>query len=117
LPKSVPTHGSPHIACPSISPIIDESQVLPVLPDPKIQTMFSGFMPFVSVPFVTGRARSSANIRSLLSSSWRASSSCRLRSARIGKGALPPRVTPASRFRNALMLRTIIVRCCSSAGT
>jgi hypothetical protein len=26
-------------------------------------------------------------------------------------------VTPASRFRNALMLRTIIVKCCSNAGT
>src|SRR5918994_3551825 len=43
--KTVPTLGSNHTSWPSGSSIIAASQVLPVRPVPKIQTMFSGTTP------------------------------------------------------------------------
>jgi len=48
LPKRFPTSGSFHKAHPSKLAIMEPSHVLPLRPEPKIQTMFSGLMPCVS---------------------------------------------------------------------
>ncbi len=82
----------PHRACPSMSPIIDESHVLPLLPDPKIQTMFSGLTPPASAPSPrTGLSFNSSSAR---------------------------RVTPASTFRYALTPRaTSTIMFFLNAGT
>src|SRR5215207_577214 len=45
LPKSWPTMGSSQTRCRPGSPIMLLSHVLPLRPEPKIQTMFSGFTP------------------------------------------------------------------------
>ena len=44
-PKSLPTIGSSQTLAPSISAIMLRSHVLPLRPEPKIQTMFAGFTP------------------------------------------------------------------------
>src|SRR5215207_7383355 len=45
FPKSWPTMGSSHTRCRPGSPIMLLSHVLPLRPEPKIQTMFSGLTP------------------------------------------------------------------------
>jgi hypothetical protein len=50
--------GSFQTACPALS-IMAASQVLPLLPVPKIQTMFSGLRPPASVLLLISRARNS----------------------------------------------------------
>src|SRR5918995_557291 len=50
LPKSWPTIGSSHTRCRPGSPIMLLSHVLPLRPEPKIQTMFSGFTPLARAP-------------------------------------------------------------------
>src|SRR4028119_125107 len=90
-PKRNPTFGSLHTACPSMSPIIDESQVLPLLPDPKIHTMFPGLMTPapVSVPLPAGLPRNSSSL-------------CRVRPTSNFRYALTPRATSTTMsFLNA----------------
>src|SRR5215212_1829888 len=50
LPKSWPTMGSSQTRCRPGSPIMLLSQVLPLRPEPKIQTMFSGLTPALPPP-------------------------------------------------------------------
>src|SRR5215218_2291806 len=50
LPKSWPTMGSSQTRCRLGSPIILLSHVLPLRPEPKIQTMFSGLTPVPEAP-------------------------------------------------------------------
>src|SRR5215208_844718 len=50
LPKSWPTMGSSQTRCRLGSPIMLLSQVLPLRPEPKIQTMFSGLTPLAGPP-------------------------------------------------------------------
>src|SRR5215212_5736909 len=50
LPKSWPTMGSSQTRCRLGSPIMLLSHVLPLRPEPKIQTMFSGFTPVAEAP-------------------------------------------------------------------
>src|SRR5215218_8137250 len=50
LPKSWPTMGSSQTRCRLGSPIMLLSQVLPLRPEPKIQTMFSGLTPVAGPP-------------------------------------------------------------------
>src|SRR5215216_1643005 len=50
LPKSWPTMGSSQTRCRLGSPIMLLSHVLPLRPEPKIQTMFSGLTPVAGVP-------------------------------------------------------------------
>src|SRR5215208_625750 len=50
LPKSWPTMGSSQTRCRLGSPIMLLSHVLPLRPEPKIQTMFSGLTPVPEAP-------------------------------------------------------------------
>src|SRR5215210_6249684 len=50
LPKSWPTMGSSQTRCRPGSPIMLLSHVLPLRPEPKIQTMFSGLTPVSEAP-------------------------------------------------------------------
>src|SRR5918994_6526517 len=50
LPKSWPTMGSSQTRCRLGSPIMLLSHVLPLRPEPKIQTMFSGLTPVAGAP-------------------------------------------------------------------
>src|SRR5215207_7254824 len=50
LPKSWPTIGSSQTRCRLGSPIMLLSHVLPLRPEPKIQTMFSGLTPVPEAP-------------------------------------------------------------------
>src|SRR5919112_1983445 len=65
LPKSWPTMGSSQTRCRLGSPIMLLSQVLPLRPEPKIQTMFSGLTPVLGAPSNLPRSQTASRGTSL----------------------------------------------------
>src|SRR5215207_2304976 len=65
LPKSWPTMGSSQTRCRLGSPIMLLSHVLPLRPEPKIQTMFSGLTPVLEAPSNLPRSQAASRGTSL----------------------------------------------------
>src|SRR5918997_2375700 len=95
LPKSWPTMGSSQTRCRPGSPIMLLSHVLPLRPEPKIQTMFSGFTPVAGAPSNLLRSPAAHRGTSLY---LPASQRLPVRSARRG-----PSTTPLTRDFNATL--------------